>query len=83
MYARGGILYVYLCLGIHHLSNIVTNQEGSPMPSYCVPSCQPKVDELILNEQEKDKITLDILEGPEKYQRTRNFNRHEWINYRL
>lgn len=30
MYARGGIAYVYLCYGIHHLFNVVTNREGVP-----------------------------------------------------
>ena len=28
MYQAGGIAYVYLCYGIHHLFNIVTNVEG-------------------------------------------------------
>lgn len=27
MYGRGGIAYVYLCYGIHHLFNVVTNRE--------------------------------------------------------
>src|ERR1700739_2187259 len=30
MYARGGTLYVYLCYGIHHLFNVVTNNEDIP-----------------------------------------------------
>jgi len=30
MYAAGGIAYVYLCYGIHHLFNVVTNVEGTP-----------------------------------------------------
>ena len=30
MYAPGGIAYVYLCYGIHHLFNVVTNDEGVP-----------------------------------------------------
>jgi DNA-3-methyladenine glycosylase len=30
MYAEGGRAYVYLCYGIHHLFNIVTNVEGIP-----------------------------------------------------
>ncbi len=28
MYQQGGIAYVYLCYGIHHLFNVVTNREG-------------------------------------------------------
>jgi len=30
MYARGGVAYVYLCYGVHHLFNIVTNQRDVP-----------------------------------------------------
>lgn len=30
MFAEGGVSYVYLCYGIHHLLNVVTNQEGTP-----------------------------------------------------
>ena len=30
MFAKGGISYVYLCYGIHHLFNVVTNVEDVP-----------------------------------------------------
>ena len=30
MYAAGGLAYVYLCYGIHHLFNVVTNVSGTP-----------------------------------------------------
>ena len=30
MYQAGGISYVYLCYGIHHLFNVVTAPEGTP-----------------------------------------------------
>jgi DNA-3-methyladenine glycosylase len=30
MYARGGVAYVYLCYGIHHLFNVVTHLAGEP-----------------------------------------------------
>jgi DNA-3-methyladenine glycosylase len=30
MFASGGVAYVYLCYGVHHLFNIVTNQKDIP-----------------------------------------------------
>lgn len=30
MYNDGGLAYVYLCYGVHHLFNFVTNQKGIP-----------------------------------------------------
>ena len=30
MYADGGVAYVYLCYGIHHLFNVVTNRKETP-----------------------------------------------------
>ena len=30
LYMRGGTAYVYLCYGIHHLFNVVTNTTGTP-----------------------------------------------------
>ncbi|MDH5475039.1 MAG: DNA-3-methyladenine glycosylase [Cyclobacteriaceae bacterium] len=30
MFQKGGIAYVYVCYGIHHLFNVVTNIEGEP-----------------------------------------------------
>lgn len=30
MYGQGGLAYVYLCYGIHHLFNVVTNVAGVP-----------------------------------------------------
>ena len=30
MFQEGGVAYIYLCYGIHHLFNVVTNEEGEP-----------------------------------------------------
>ena len=30
MYANGGLAYVYLCYGIHHLFNVITNNKETP-----------------------------------------------------
>jgi DNA-3-methyladenine glycosylase len=30
MYAPGGVAYVYLCYGVHHLFNVITHQAGEP-----------------------------------------------------
>jgi DNA-3-methyladenine glycosylase len=30
MYEHGGVAYIYLCYGIHHLFNVVTNVQGIP-----------------------------------------------------
>lgn len=30
MYGKGGISYVYICYGMHHLMNVVTNRAGIP-----------------------------------------------------
>ncbi|MCB2220247.1 MAG: DNA-3-methyladenine glycosylase [Bacteroidetes bacterium] len=30
MYRKGGVAYVYLCYGVHHLFNFVTHQENHP-----------------------------------------------------
>ena len=30
MYAEGGVAYIYLCYGMHHLFNIVTNKKDIP-----------------------------------------------------
>ena len=42
MYSAGGVAYVYLCYGIHHLFNVVTNVKGVPH-AVLIRAIEPKV----------------------------------------
>ena len=55
MYASGGTAYVYLCYGIHHLFNIVTNKENIPH-AVLIRAIQPRVGiDIILQRRKKRK----------------------------
>ena len=56
MYASGGTAYVYLCYGIHHLFNIVTNKENIPH-AVLIRSIQPRDGiEIMLQRRNKKKV---------------------------
>lgn len=66
MFQSGGKAYVYLCYGIHHLFNVVTNKAGIPH-AVLVRGVIPKVGiPVILKRRAKSKITKDICIGPGK-----------------
>lgn len=64
MYARGGIAYIYLCYGIHHLFNVVTNTEDNPH-AVLIRGIQP-LDGIpeILKRKKLDKPKKNIGIGP-------------------
>ena len=64
MYALGGTVYVYLCYGIHHLFNIVTNKVGTPH-AVLIRAGQP-LDGLDLMQKRRKKHRVDekLLAGP-------------------
>lgn len=64
MYARGGRAYVYLCYGIHHLFNVVTNVEGVPH-AVLIRGAQP-VDGLpaMLARRGRQRPEAGLLSGP-------------------
>ncbi|SMO92948.1 DNA-3-methyladenine glycosylase [Gracilimonas mengyeensis] len=66
MYGAPGHAYVYLCYGIHHLFNIVTNQEGLA-DAILVRSLQPVegIDKM-LERRNKEKAAPVITNGPGK-----------------
>lgn len=67
MYAEGGILYVYLCYGMHHLSNIVTNVSGIPDAVLLRGIFPTHGEELMLQRTHKLKITPAIGDGPGRF----------------
>lgn len=64
MYARGGTAYVYLCYGIHHLFNVVTNTEGTPH-AVLIRGVEP-IDgvDVMLERRGKDRLTHALTAGP-------------------
>ena len=64
MYATGGIAYIYLCYGIHHLFNIVTNKENIPH-AVLIRAIEPKDGiEIMLQRRNKKKIDYTLTSGP-------------------
>lgn len=64
MYQAGGVAYVYLCYGIHHLFNVVTNLEGTPH-AVLIRAAEP-LDGLgiMLERRGKEKLTPALTAGP-------------------
>lgn len=64
MFHQGGIAYVYLCYGIHHLLNVVTNREGIPH-AVLIRGIFPTVGiETMLKRRNKDKLDHRLTSGP-------------------
>ena len=64
IYAVGGTSYVYLCYGIHHLFNVVTNAENIPH-AVLIRAIQPcKGVAAILRRRNKKKLDDKICNGP-------------------
>ena len=64
MFAQGGVAYVYLCYGIHHLFNVVTNIEGSA-DAVLIRAVEPVEGiPIMLQRRNMQKITHKIAAGP-------------------
>lgn len=66
MYQQGGVAYVYLCYGIHHLFNVVTHGEGEPH-AVLIRAIEP-LDGIpeILKRRKSKTLTKNITTGPGK-----------------
>ena len=66
MYHAGGVIYMYLCYGIHSMLNIVTNVEDVPDAILIRGIVPTHGEELMLRRTGKAQITKDIGIGPGK-----------------
>ena len=64
MYAAGGLSYVYLCYGIHHLFNVVTNETDVPH-AVLIRGVEPLlgIDDMLLRTG-KSKLDNNLTRGP-------------------
>ena len=74
MYKNGGIAYIYLYYGIHHLFNIVTNTEKYPH-SILIRAIEPTkgIDKIIKRRQTKSN-KYNLTNGPAKLSQALNIN---------
>ena len=64
MYGEGGISYVYLCYGIHHLFNVVTNRQETPH-AILIRALEPlKGIETMLERTNKKQLDHTLTRGP-------------------
>lgn len=64
MFGEGGTAYVYLCYGIHHLFNVVTNKAGTPH-AVLIRAGKPLAGtDLMLKRRKKTAIDKSLLGGP-------------------
>lgn len=64
MFEAGGVAYVYLCYGIHHLFNIITNTEGEP-DAVLIRAAEPLegVEEMLVR-REMSELKSRLTAGP-------------------
>jgi DNA-3-methyladenine glycosylase len=64
MYGEGGFAYVYLCYGIHHLFNVVTNKKETPH-AILIRAIEPmKGIDVMLERTGKEKLDSTLTKGP-------------------
>jgi DNA-3-methyladenine glycosylase len=64
MYGKGGVAYVYLCYGIHHLFNVVTNEMETPQ-AILIRALEPiKGIDVMLKRTGKKQLDNTLTKGP-------------------
>ncbi len=64
MFQRGGVVYVYLCYGIHHLFNVITADKEIPH-AVLIRALEPVTGlEVMQARREKEEVRPDLTGGP-------------------
>jgi DNA-3-methyladenine glycosylase len=64
MYATGGVAYVYLCYGMHHLFNVATNVANNPH-AVLIRAAEPLLGiDIMLQRTQKVKADFSLTRGP-------------------
>lgn len=64
MYREGGVCYIYLCYGIHHLFNVVTGPDGRP-DAVLIRALEPATGiETMLQRRGLDRVQRRVAGGP-------------------
>ena len=64
LYAKGGTAYIYLCYGIHHLFNVVTNKAHTPHAVLIRAGKPFERPDLMQKRRKKQQIDKSFLAGP-------------------
>lgn len=68
MYAPGGVIYMYLCYGLHHLLNVVSNEKDIPH-AILIRALQPIDGIHIMKKRRKMQNEINLCNGPGKLSR--------------
>lgn len=75
MFEEGGISYIYLVYGFHHLFNVVTGSEGTAH-AILVRAIQPVENiELMMSRRSSDSLSYNLTNGPGKWTEAMGINR--------
>lgn len=82
LYQAGGVSYVYLCYGLHHLFNVVTNVEGVA-DAILVRAIQPLEGLEKMQERRNTRQKKQVLSGPGVVSRALGIERNKHNNLSL
>lgn len=78
MYRSGGVAYVYLCYGLHHLFNIITNKEGNA-DAVLIRAIEPAegIEDMLIRRNRK-KLDKHLTTGPGKVSQALGISREHY-----